>query len=259
MSERQACKLLALDRSSCRYASTKQSDSLIRERIRSLAAEWKRYGYRRIHLLLQREGIAVNHKKVYRIYISEQLQVRKRKRKKLTGHRGKPDPVQRCANQRWSMDFVSDSTASGQKFRVLTVIDEWTREALACEVDTSITGQRVVRVLNRIAMERGFPQEILTDNGPEFAGRAVSLWTYSHQITHHFIQPGKPSQNGHSESFNGKLRDECLNEHWFRSVPEARQKIEAWRWQYNNLRPHSSLQNKTPSEFAKEHREEKLA
>ena len=259
MSERQACKLLALDRASCRYASTKQSDATIRERIRFLAAEWKRYGYRRIHLLLQREGITVNHKKVYRIYVNEELQVRKRKRKKLTGRRRKPEPVQCRENQRWAMDFVSDSTASGQKFRVLTVIDAWTREALACEVDTSLTGQRVVRVLNRIAMERGFPQEILTDNGPEFAGQAVSLWTIPHQINHHFIQPGKPSQNGHSESFNGKFRDECLNENWFRSVPEARQKIEAWRWQYNHLRPHSSLQNKTPNEFAKEHRDEKLA
>ena len=259
LSERRACRIVELDRASCRYQPKKPSDEEVRSRMRELAIQWKRYGYRRLHLLLQREGVLINHKKVYRIYVSEGLQVRKRRRKKLTMQRGKPNPASAAPNFRLSMDLVSDSTAVGQKFRILTVIDEWTRESLACEVDTSLTGVRIIRVLNRIALERGFPREVLTDNGPEFAGNAVSEWCYLHGINHHFIQPGKPSQNGYSESFNGRLRDECLNEHWFQSVWEARQIIETWRWQYNHLRPHSSLQNKTPHEFAQQYREEKLA
>lgn len=153
-------------------------------------------------------------------------------------------------NLRWSMDFVSDVTANGQRYRVLVVLDEGTRECLATEVDTSLGGHRVTRVLDRIAMYRGYPKEILSDNGPEFASIVLSQWAYEHRVNQQFIEPGKPMQNGYVESFNGRLRDECLNEHWFRGVSEARRIIEQWRTDYNEIRPHSSLDNKTPAEYA---------
>jgi len=191
----------------------------------------------------------VNHKRVYRLYRSAGLAVRRRKRKRILTDRGKPQAVLAVPNQRWSMDFVSDSTASGQRFRVLVVLDESTRECLACEADTSLTGSRVQRVLDRLAMDRGYPREILSDNGPEFAGLVLNQWAYNHRVMQLFIQPGKPMQNGYVESFNGKLRDECLNEHWFRTVGEAQRIIEAWRLKYNHMRPHSALDNMTPVEY----------
>lgn len=210
---------------------------------------WRRFGYRRIYALLRREGWQVNHKRIYRLYRNAGLAVRRRKRKRVLTDRGKPQPVLSLPNQRWSMDFVSDSTASGQRFRVLAVLDEGTRECLACETDTSLTGVRVKRVLDRLARDRGYPKEILSDNGPEFAGLVLNQWAYENRVIQLFIQPGKPMQNGYVESFNGKLRDECLNEHWFRTIGEAQRIIEQWRLDYNNLRPHSALDNLTPSEF----------
>ena len=207
-----------------------------------------------------REGYEINHKKVYRLYCEEDLRVRKRKKKRVSRPRLPESQVLNKANQRWSMDFVSDTTAMGNRIRILTVMDEHTRECLALEVDTSITGSRVSRVLDRIGMERGYPEEILTDNGPEFTSKAMDAWAYIRGITHRFIEPGKPSQNGYIESFNGKLRDECLNEHWFLNLKDARNIIGEWQRIYNEERPHSSLGNLTPSEFAEkqEKKEEAL-
>jgi putative transposase len=217
--------------------------------IKELAGIWKRYGYRRLHILMRREGYEINHKKVYRLYREENLMVRKRKKKRVSQPR-LPEPVAADrTNLRWALDFVSDTTVIGTRVRILAVIDEHTRECLALEVDTSITGSRVCRMLDRIAAGRGYPEEILTDNGPEFSGKAMDAWAYEKGISHRFIEPGKPSQNGYIESFNGKLRDECLNEHWFLNLRDARGIIGKWRRIYNEERPHSSLGNLTPSEF----------
>lgn len=200
--------------------------------------------------MLKREGLFINHKRVYRIYKENGLSIRKRSKKKAYEKRGMPSREGLIPNQRWSFDFVADRTAYGQKFRILTVMDEATRECLALEVDTSLTGQRVTTVLNRIAIFRGYPQEILTDNGSEFTSVAMNLFSEEKHIEHIFTDPGRPMQNGYIESFNGKLRDECLNQHWFKSLAEAKEIIQRWRQEYNNLRPHSSLNNLTPHEYA---------
>jgi putative transposase len=215
-----------------------------------LAAERRRYGYRRLWVLLRREQFLVNHKRVYRLYREEGLMVRRRKRKRMGGA-GRVATASACRrNQRWSMDFVADSLAAGRRIRVLTVVDDFTRECLATEVDTSLPGVRVARVLDRVGAQRGLPETITVDNGPEFAGRALDAWAYQHQVQLHFIQPGKPVQNAYIESFNGKLRDECLNEHWFGSLYQARAIVEGWRQDYNGVRPHSALGNLTPDQFA---------
>jgi putative transposase len=224
-------------------------DELIIKRLSELAIRWKRFGYKRLHILLRREGFTINHKKTYRLYKEAGLAIRKRKKKCPSEKRGKPESVV-IPNTRWSFDFVSDALSNGRRIRILTVIDEATRECLALEVDSSITGSRVTAVLNRIAYFRGFPKEILTDNGPEFAGNALSGWTYEKGIHHLFIEPGKPVQNAYIESFNGKFREECLHAHWFQSLYEARTVIEAWRIEYNTVRPHSSIGNMTPAEYA---------
>lgn len=222
----------------------------ILERLAELATRWKRFGYRRLHILLCREGKTVNHKRVYRLYKQAGLSLRKRKKKCPSEKRGRPETAVLVPNSRWSMDFVSDVTATGQRFRTLTIIDEATRECLALEVDTSLTGKRVISVLNRISLFRGYPIEVLTDNGSEFTSNAFSEWTYDKKVNHLFIDPGKPIQNAYIESFNGKFRDECLNEHWFKNLTEAREIIEQWRLEYNHARPHSSLGNLTPAEYA---------
>jgi len=249
-SEVRACRLAGIGRSTYRYqAKISAENEQLQARMIELALVWRRFGYRRLHALLTREGWQVNHKRVYRLYRNAGLAVRRRKRKRILTDRGKPQAVLAVPNQRWSMDFVSDATTSGQRFRVLVVLDEGTRECLACEADTSLTGARVQRVLDRLAMDRGYPREILSDNGPEFAGLVLNQWAYSHRVAQLFIQPGRPMQNGYVESFNGKLRDECLNENWFRTVGEAQRIIENWRLRYNHIRPHSSLNNMTPSEY----------
>lgn len=241
---------MGIGRSTYRYqAKTSAENEDLRTRLIELAIVWRRFGYRRLHALLAREGWHVNHKRVYRLYRKAGLAVRRRQRKRVMTDRGKPKAVLAVPNQRWSMDFVSDITASGQRFRVLVVLDEGTRECLACEADTSLTGARVQRVLDRLALNHGYPREILSDNGPEFAGLVLNQWAYSHRVSQLFIQPGKPMQNGYVESFNGKLRDECLNEHWFRTVREAQRIIEDWRLKYNHIRPHSALANMTPTEY----------
>lgn len=200
--------------------------------------------------MLLREGFEINHKRTYRLYKAAGLALKKRNTKKNYEKRGMPERAITEANIRWSMDFVSDKTRHGSNIRVLTVIDEVTRECLALEVDSSITGRKVAAVLNRIAIFRGMPQEILTDNGSEFTSNVMNAWAYDHKVEHIFIDPGKPMQNGYIESFNGKFRVECLDQHWFRNLSEAKEIIEDWRLEYNHIRPHMSLDNLTPVEYA---------
>ena len=251
-SERRACRLMGIHRSVARYRRVGSDAPELLKRLRSLAAERRRFGYRRLWVLLRREGFGVNHKRVYRLYREEGLSVRRRKRKRMVGIARVPTMAPERPNQRWSMDFVSDALASGRRIRVLTVIDDFTRESLAMEVDTSLPGLRVTRVLDRLAIDRGLPELITGDNGPEFAGRILDAWAYAHGVHLHFIDPGKPVQNASIESFNGRLRDECLNEHWFMSLPAARNIVERWRDDYNAVRPHSALGNRTPEEFAQQ-------
>ena len=248
-SQRRACRLLELWRSTYRYEGEGLDDGNLRERLRALANQRRRFGYRRLIVLLRREGVRDNHKRIERVYREEGLQVRRRKRKRMARARQNPSRVASVPNQRWSMDFVSDVIADGRRIRALAVVDECTRESLAIEVDTSLPGERVVRVIEQIAKQRGLPSEIISDNGPEFTGLVMDRWAYEHGVQLNFIQPGKPTQNAYIESFNGKLRDECLNENWFVSLWDARQRIESWRRDYNEVRPHSSLGDRTPSEY----------
>ena len=216
-----------------------------------LAAERPRFGYRRIHVLLVREGWAVNHKRIRRMYREEHLAVRRKKRKRIAQTARQPKVMPEGPNERWSMDFMSDSLATGRCFRTFNVVDDYTRECVAIEVDTSLSGERVTRVLDRVIERRGQPKTLVMDNGPEFAGRVLDAWAYRRGIHLDFIRPGKPVENCFVESFNGKFRDECLNQHWLVSLAEARQRIEAWRLDYNRVRPHSSLGNVPPEEYAK--------
>jgi putative transposase len=250
MSERRACRVLGRARSSCRYKAQRSMVQGFLDDLRRHATARPRFGYRRLHVLLRRGGWQVNHKRVYRIYRAEGLAVRRKKRKRLAAGLRVVLPAPTRPNERWSMDFVHDTLATGRKFRTLNIVDDFTRECVAIEVDTSLGGQRVTRVLDRLAASRGLPKTIVTDNGPEFAGRALDGWAYTTKVKIHFIRPGKPVENAYAESFNGKFRDECLNEHWFLDMQDARTKIEAWRIDYNEVRPHSSLANATPKEYS---------
>lgn len=243
-----------MSRSTARYACVRSGDEELRERLRELAGERRRFGYRRLHVLLTREGFVVNHKRVYRLYREEGLSVRKRKRKRVSRGERQPILAPSGPDQVWSLDFVQDTLSWGRKVRMLTLVDAYTRESLAIEVDTSLSGVRVARVLQRVCEERGrVPDAIVLDNGPELTSRALDQWAYEQGVRLHFIEPGKPQQNGFIESFNGRLRDECLNEHWFRSLPDAQRIVEEWRVDYNLNRPHSSLGNLTPEEFRQDH------
>lgn len=249
-SQRRACALVGLHPRTYRYASARSDDAPIRHRLLELAQQRRRFGYRRLHLLLRREGVVLNHKKLYRLYREERLMVRKRGgRKRAIGTRA-PMALPQGPNQRWSLDFVSDALACGRKFRVLAVVDDFTRECLALVVDNSLSGIRVARELDRIVEWRGRPCLVVSDNGTELTSRAILGWQQDHGIEWHYIAPGKPTQNSFIESFNGRLRDECLNEHLFANLAEARRIIEAWRVDYNTARPHSSLGGLTPTEFA---------
>jgi putative transposase len=247
LSERRACQLVGIGRSTLRYCPRPRTDDApLRQRLHELAAARPRFGYRRLYVMLRREGVIINHKRVERLYRAEGLAVRRRKRKRVArDDRGRAAPPTR-PNQQWGVDFVSDVLTWGRRIRLFTVVDVFTREALAIEVDTSLPGGRVVRVLERLAMERGVPDEIILDNGPELAGKAVDQWAYERGVRLRFIEPGKPIQNAVMESFNGRLRDECLNQHWFTSLADARQRVEDWRIDYNQVRPHSSLGYQTP-------------
>lgn len=252
LSQRRACGLIGMGRSSYAYRPRRSRDERLRARLRELAAARPRYGYRRLHLLLRREGRVANHKRVYRLYIEDGLAVRRRRRKRVAGSARRPLAVPTRVNQRWSIDFMADTLADGRSFRTFNVVDDLSRECPTIEVDTSIPGARVVRVLDRIAAERGYPEAIVMDNGPELVGKALDAWAYRHGVQLHFIRPGKPNENAYIESFNGKFRDECLNEHWFTGISDARFTIEAWRRDYNQVRPHSSLGGLTPAEFAQQ-------
>ena len=251
LSERQACRYMGFARSTHRYRRRRPPRVELRARLHALAVLRPRWGYRRLYRLLRREGSAVNKKLVQRVYREEGLAVRRRKRKRVAIPRT-PLPLPTTANQRWSMDFVSDALSDGRKFRALTIVDDFTRESPAIEVDTSLPGERVVRVLESLADSHGLPKAIVCDNGPEFRGEALDQWADRRGVALQFIQPGKPIQNAFAESFNGRLRDECLNESWFVTLADARETIEAWRVDYNVARPHSGLADRTPEEFAKE-------
>src|SRR5574340_982258 len=249
VSERRACGLMELVRGTYRYRSRRPEDGRLRTRLRELAETRRRFGYRRLQVLLLREGWQVNHKRVYRLYVEEKLSLRRKRGRKRSGVR-QPLPEPMAANQVWSVDFMTDALSSGRRFRTLNIVDDYTRECLAIEVDTSLSGVRVVRVLEQLKQRRGLPRQIRSDNGPEFLSRAVDQWAYEQGLNWHTIQPGRPMENGYVESFNGRFRDECLNENWFTDLPDARISIEQWRQDYNQRRPHSSLQYQTPMEFA---------
>jgi len=252
MSERHACRLMGLGRSTHRYRERKtERDCELRTRLKELAARRMRFGYRRLTAMLMREGMPANHKRVYRLYREEGLAMRIRQRRRIRWNGTATGPAATRPNERWSMDFVSDCVSTGKVIRMLTLVDDCTRECPAIEVDTSLGGLRVRRVLDRIASERGLPEAIVLDNGPEFRGRALAAWSAERGVRLQFIQPGKPVQNAYVESFNGRLRDECLNANWFTSLRDARRKIETWRQDYNQQRPHSSLDYLPPAEFAR--------
>jgi len=245
-----ACGLVGISRSLYGYRSRRPAPEGLVARIRELAEQKRRYGYRRIHVLLRREGFRVNRKRTYRLYREAGLAVKRRKRKRYALGERRPLPKPDAANVSWSMDFVADGLADGRKLRCLTIVDDCTRECLAIEVDTSLTGRRVVAVLERLADTRGRPQSITVDHGPEFESQALDAWAFAKGVQLAFIRPGKPVENAYVESFNGKFRDECLNEHWFVTVAQARRVIERWRTEYNEERPHQSLKDLTPAHYA---------
>lgn len=252
LSQRRACGLVGITRRSFRRVAAVDRNRELRERLRVLAEERRRWGSPMLYLVLRREGWLVNHKRVERLYREEGLSLRRRRRRKRLSHLRVVRQAPEAANQLWSMDFVSDSLAGGRRLRALTVLDQWSRESLAIEVDASLTGARVTRVLQRLRVIRGgLPPVIQTDNGPEFTSRALDRWAYESGVRIQFIEPGKPIQNAFIESFNGRLREECLNEQVFVSLDDARHKIEAWRQDYNRVRTHSALGNRTPEEFAR--------
>lgn len=249
LTERRACRLLLVPVSSFRYRP-RRNDAALRERLVELAREKPRFGYRRLAILLSDGGQPINHKRVHRLYREAGLMVRRKKRKHCV-RVCTPLGQYTVANQEWALDFVHDVTASGRSIRVLNVIDAYTRESLAMEVDTSFAGLRVTRVLDEIIAERGLPQSIRCDNGPELTSRHFLAWALEHKIALCHIQPGKPTQNAYVESFNGKLREECLRVNWFQNLFEARRIIANWRHDYNETRPHSSLNYLAPAEFAR--------
>ena len=250
VSQRRACSVLSVDRSSVRYQSMRPDDGELRKAMKAVATDRRRFGYRRVHVMLERQGWRVNQKKLRRLYREEKLQVRNRGgRKRALGTR-RPMLVPERPNERWSLDFVSDAFTDGRRFRVLTVVDDFSRECLALVADMSLSGLRVTRELTAIMARRGRPKTIVSDNGTELTSMAVLKWCQDTGIDWHYIAPGKPMQNAFVESFNGSFRDELLNETLFSSLTEARETITAWKEDYNRHRPHSSLGNLTPKEFA---------
>ena len=251
MSERRACRVLRTDRASVRYQALRSEDGALRERLKALAQERRRFGYRRLHVLLRREGHVVNKKRVQRLYREERLTVRRRGgRKRAIGTR-RPIAVPLAANQRWSLDFIHDQLSDSRRFRILAVVDDCTRECLGLVADTSISGRRVARELDDMIRRWGRPSTIVSDNDTELTSNAILSWADENGVGWHYIAPGKPQPNGVIESFNGKLRDELLNETLFRSLPHARAVLEAWRRDYNESRPHSKLGWMTPGAYAR--------
>jgi len=257
ISERRACALLGLSRDSWRHPPERaQADHDLSQRIKQLAHERRRFGYRRIADLIRSDGTTINDKRVYRLYRLADLAVRKRRGKKRL--KLERVPLHRCAaiNEAWSMDFVSDSLASGRRIKCLTITDDFSHECVDIAVDHGIGGEYVTRVLDQAARFRGYPRAVRTDQGPEFTSRAFLAWANARGVRHILNQPGKPTQNAYVESFNGKFRDECLNEHWFESLAQARHEIALWRLDFNETRPHSSCGRIPPARFASLHRQQ---
>lgn len=253
LSQRRACRLVGACRGTVRCKSIKgANEEDLRKKIQKIAHERRRFGYRRIHLLLKRDGVRINHKKVFRLYRELDLKVRRRgARKRVLGARLEQIKIA-APNQRWSLDFVQDTLQCGRKIRMLTVIDDYTRECLDIAVDRSLSGERVKKVLDRLIEFRGKPKAIRSDNGTEFTSNTILKWALERGVEWQYIQPGKPMQNGHIESFNGKLRDECLNENLFFDLRQSREVIERWRCDYNYNRPHSGIDGLTPVEMLRQ-------
>jgi putative transposase len=250
------CRYLRVQRSLCRYRPRRADDTELRKQLRELAAARPRWGTPRLTWLLRREGQRVNHKRVERVYREEGLNVRSRRRKRIavTARTVRVQPQQ--ANERWSMDFMRDTLANGRVFRVFTLVDDFTRESPHIEVDFSLPAERVIGALECAAAARGLPQAIVVDNGSEFTSRALDEWALRRDVRLQFIRPGRPVENAYIESFNGRLRDECLNQHWFLNIADARRLIQEWRTEYNTARPHSGLRGLTPAEFVEKNRTE---
>jgi putative transposase len=252
VSERRACQVLDVGRSTVRYQSVAEGREDLRIRLRDLATSRPRYGYRRLHVLLRREGWVVNPKLIYRLYCEEGLGIRRKtpRRRKAVQQRGER-PAAARASQHWSMDFMADQLFNGRRFRLLTLVDNFTRESLAIRVGQHLTGDDVVQVLEGVTKEHGKPESICVDNGPEFISKSLDLWAYWNGVKLDFSRPGKPTDNAFIESFNGKFRQECLNQNWFLSLEDTQERVDAWRRDYNESRPHSALGQRTPTEFAK--------
>jgi putative transposase len=251
LSERRAGRIIGIGNASLRYGSSRPDDSEVRTSLKAVAAERPRFGYRRLGVMLERAGVHVNHKRLYRLYKEEGLVLRRKRRQRASTATRVPMTSPTGAGERYSMDFMSDSLATGRGFPTLNIVDDYTRECLVIEVDISLSGERVARVLDRLVESGRKPKMIVVDNGPELTSRALDAWAVRNKVHLHFIDRGRPMQDAYIESFNGRFRDECLNQHWFTSLEEARIVIEEWREDYNQKRPHSSLDQQTPEEFAR--------
>jgi putative transposase len=250
LSQRRASRLAGISRKALRYTPIDRGDAKIIARLKDLGQRYPRYGYLMLHALLQREGLVQNRKRTYRLYTALGMQVRTKRRKKLIRPR-LPMMIPTRPNERWSLDFVSDQLGNGRRIRVLNIVDDYSRVCVGQLVDFSISGQRLARFLTELKAERGLPGRIVMDNGPELTSKAMFHWSQDEQVKLDFIQPGKPTQNAFVESFNGRFRDGCLNQHWFKSIEEARKIIEDWRQDYNEIRPHSALNYTPPARFEK--------
>ena len=259
LSQRRACALTSVSRTVMHYTPLPNDLNVrLRLRLKELAEKHRRYGHIRLYVLIRREGLIVNHKRTERIYRQEGLSLRIRRRKKFAAVVRNPLPPATKPNERWAMDFISDSLWSGRKFRTLSIVDTYARECMTVEADTSLPGYRVVIILDRLADQRGLPDSIRIDNGPEFISKVLDEWAYRNGVKLDFIRPGKPVENAYVESFHGRFRDEFLNQNYFSNMDEAKNKIEEWRIEYNTFRPHSSLNYKTPEEFLKQCEQESL-
>ena len=252
LSERRALSMVRMSASALRYQPRPDRNVELRAKILALAQRHRRYGVGMIHLKLTQAGLRVNYKRVERLYREERLQVRRRKRKKVSLGERQPLVRPTAPNQVWSMDFMFDRTADGRSIKCLTIVDDATHESVVIEVERAISGAMLTRILDRLALIRGLPRVIRTDNGPEFISKAMTIWAHDRGVDLRLIQPGKPNQNAYVESFNGRLRDECLNEHLFTSLLQARTVIETWRREYNEERPKKALGGMTPSAYAKQ-------
>jgi len=255
ISERRACQLVGLSRTVLHYEPKAQPENeSLQSRLIELAGERRRFGYRRLHALIRREGVRANHKRIYRLYSAAGVAVRRRRKRHGVAVERHALNLPFGPNEVWSMDFVSDALANGRRIKELTIVDDFSKEAVDLVADFGISGHYVARVLDQVARFRGYPKAIRTDQGPEFTGKALDQWACRHGVQLKLIQAGKPTQNAFIESFNGRFRDECLNDHWFTNLAEARILIAAWRRDYNMHRPHSALDYLTPAEFAASYR-----